>query len=163
LSPYLASIHIEDENEQAFSNADYIILVGAKPRGPGMDRIDLLKSNAKLFKSQSSMIEKGMKPDVKILVVGNPCNTNALAILNGSVKIKPGNVSALSKLDETRAIAAIANELQIPSFWIRNVGIWGNHSKTMVVDVSNAFYVKGLEPKTLHCDIPEGCMLRCMS
>ena len=121
-----------------------------------MDRKDLLKSNGELFKVQAKLIQKGLKENTKILVVGNPCNTNALAILKTSEKIKPSNITALSKLDETRAIALIANELKVPFHWIKNVSIYGNHSKTMVVDVSKAFYVKDLPSNSQMKDIQEG-------
>lgn len=144
-----------DENEDAFEDADYIILVGAKPRGPGMNRKDLLDSNGLLFKNQAKMIEKKCKPSTKILVIGNPCNTNALAILKSS-SIKPENISALSRLDENRAVALLANETGVPFSWIKNVAIYGNHSKTMVVDVSRAFYVKNFHHKTHFSDIKEG-------
>ena len=120
-----------------------------------MDRKDLLMANGKLFQTQAKMIEKVCKPSVKILVVGNPCNTNALAILTGNKKIKPENVTALSRLDENRAIGMISNKLDVPVGWIKNVGIYGNHSKTMVVDVSNAFYVKGYKQGVHAKDVKE--------
>ena len=153
--PFLSSIEIADENPDAFENADYILLVGAKPRGPGMDRKDLLESNGKLFKTQAKIIESKCKETTKVLVIGNPCNTNALAILKSS-SIKPENISALSRLDENRAISLIANKIQVPFQWIKNVAIYGNHSKTMVVDVSQAFYVKNFRHKTRFEDIKEG-------
>lgn len=131
-------------------------MVGAKPRGPGMDRKDLLESNAALFKSQAKLIDKGAKSTTKILVVGNPCNTNALAILRNSEKIREQNITALSKLDEIRAVAVVAKELGIPSHWVKNVTIFGNHSKTMVVDVSRAFYVEGLPRGANISEIAEG-------
>jgi malate/lactate dehydrogenase len=120
-----------------------------------MDRKDLLNSNGQLFKSQAKMIEKTCKKTTKILVVGNPCNTNALAILKSS-SIKEENITALSRLDENRALAVIASELGIRSHWIKNVAIYGNHSKTMVVDVTKAFYVKDLDPIATFNDIKEG-------
>ena len=159
LSVNFDSIEISAESEDSFKNADYIVLVGAKPRGPGMDRKDLLSANGKLFKHQAKMIEKTCKSTAKILVVGNPCNTNALAILTGSSKIQPENVTALSRLDENRAIGMIANVLKVPVSWVKNVGIYGNHSKTMVVDVSQAFYVKGLKDGVHADDIQESRFL----
>jgi malate/lactate dehydrogenase len=120
-----------------------------------MDRKDLLSSNGLLFKSQAKMIEKACKETTKILVVGNPCNTNALAILNNS-SIKPENITALSRLDENRAIALIANKLDVLASSVKNIGIYGNHSKTMVVDISEAFYTKNLTKKSSFESIKEG-------
>ena len=148
------------EDEEGYSNADYIILVGAKARGPGMDRKDLLKTNANLFKSQSIIMKKVLKPTTRILMVGNPCNTNALVMKNILTNISPENITALSKLDQNRAICQVSQKLNVPTANIFNVNIYGNHSKTMHVDITSAFYVDGVDVSTIKhfSDIQEGIL-----
>lgn len=159
----MESIEICDEDEQGFANADYIVLVGAKPRGPGMDRKDLLQSNSRLFQKQAGIINKVCKKTTKILVVGNPCNTNSLAMKDNLSEMKVSNLTALSRLDQKRAMNFIGKELDIESSRIFNVNIIGNHSKTLFVDISSAFYVKISENVNLLTirfeDIKEGIVI----
>ena len=117
------------------------MLVGAKPRGPGMDRKSLLSANYSLFQKQSKIIDAACKESTRILIVGNPANTNALAIKEGLTKIPSCNVSSLSRLDQNRAVGLLAKQLKVNVAQIFNVSIFGNHSKTMFTDVSDAFWV----------------------
>lgn len=129
------------------------MLVGAKPRGPGMLRKDLLEVNAKLFKKQAEIIDAASNCNTKVLVVGNPCNTNALAMQKVFKNIPKENITALSRLDQNRAIGIIAQKLKVSPKCLYNINIYGNHSKTLFVDISEAFYVSS--PKCVS-EINEG-------
>src|SRR3989338_8022960 len=125
--------------DEAFKDVDFAILVGAMPRREGMERADLLKANAGIFKVQGAALGKLASPNVRVLVVGNPANTNALLTLESSQGgLKPNQVSCLTRLDHNRAIGALAKRLHISTSQIKNVTIWGNHSATQYPDVSKA-------------------------
>lgn len=126
-----------------------------------MDRKHLLSCNYSLFKKQAQIISSACDAKTRILVVGNPSNTNALAIKNGLNNIPSTNVTSLSRLDENRAVGTLAKKLGVSNSQIFNVGIFGNHSKTMFTDVSQAFWVesdflKVNGPVFQYSDIPEG-------
>ena len=125
-----------------------------------MDRKDLLKTNANLFKNQSIIIKNVLKPTTRILMVGNPCNTNALVMKNILTNIPSENITALSKLDQNRAICQVSQKLKVPTANILNVNIYGNHSKTMHVDVSRAFYVNAIDVSNIQhlSSIQEGIL-----
>lgn len=136
-------VEVVDESPESFSNAHCVILIGGKPRLTGMSRMDLLKDNAEIFKSQAIMCEKGaVHPFCKVIIVANPCNTNAL-IFSEFIKIIPkSNITSLSMLDQLRAKKMIGNKLQKNGNDLKNVFIYGNHSNTMFVDISKAFLKK---------------------
>lgn len=113
-----------------FKDVDVAILVGAKPRGPGMERKDLLEANAKIFEAQGKAIDANAKKTVKVLVVGNPCNTNALITSSFAPSIPKKNITAMTRLDQCRAISQLSEQSKVPIEKIENVIIWGNHSAT---------------------------------
>jgi len=125
----------------AFKDADYAILVGAMPRREGMVRKDLLKANVGIFKVQGEALNEVAKRSVKVLVVGNPANTNALICQHYAPNIPLENFSALTRLDESRAKSQIANRLQVSVSAVKNVCIWGNHSNTQFPDVAHGYVV----------------------
>ncbi|MFA6119119.1 MAG: malate dehydrogenase [Parachlamydiales bacterium] len=122
-----------DANEMA-KDSDIALLIGAKPRGPNMERRDLLLENAKIFKQQGSAINEFAKKNVKVLVVGNPCNTNALIAMNNAPNIPKENFFAMTRLDQNRAKYQLAKKANIGVEEISNLVIWGNHSTTQVPD-----------------------------
>ncbi|XP_070576473.1 malate dehydrogenase, cytoplasmic-like [Ptychodera flava] len=119
----------------AFKDIDFAILVGAMPRREGMERKDLLKANAKIFESQGKALDQFAKKTVKVLVVGNPANTNALIAHKCAPSIPKENFTAMTRLDQNRAQAQVAARVGVPSNAVRNVIIWGNHSSTQFPDV----------------------------
>jgi malate dehydrogenase len=123
----------------AFKDVDYAIMCGAKPRSAGMERKDLLTGNAKIFEEQGNYFDKYAKKNVKVCVVGNPANTNALILAKNATSINPNNFTALTRLDHNRAVAQISEKLNIPSEKIKNVTIWGNHSSTQFPDIDYSF------------------------
>jgi malate dehydrogenase len=136
--PLLAGVVPTVDPAVGFKDVDYAILVGAFPRKAGMERKDLLEKNAGIFKEQGTAIEKFAKRTVKVLVVGNPANTNALIASHYAPSIPKENFTAMTRLDHHRASAQIADKLKVPVYDIKNVIIWGNHSATQVPDVSQA-------------------------
>jgi malate dehydrogenase len=122
-----------------FKDIDYAIMCGAKPRSEGMERKDLLTANAKIFEEQGKYFDKYAKKTVKVCVVGNPANTNALILAKNSPTISPNNFTALTRLDHNRAISQLSERLKIPNEMIKNVTIWGNHSATQYPDVDYSF------------------------
>lgn len=122
----------------AFKDADVIVMVGARPRGPGMERADLLQANAKIFQAQGAAMDKVAKKTCKICVVGNPANTNALIASHYAPSIPKRNFSALTRLDQNRAISQIAERTGATLEDINNIYIWGNHSATQYPDVNHA-------------------------
>jgi len=126
----------------AFKNIDVALLVGAMPRKEGMERKDLLAANAKIFVAQGKALDEVAKKTVKVLVVGNPANTNALIASKNAKSIPPQNFTAMTRLDQNRARAQIAQRLGSKSENVRNVAIWGNHSSTQYPDVHHAMFVK---------------------
>jgi len=133
----LDKIGVSDNPNEAFKDSDYAFLVGAKPRGPGMERSDLLQENAKIFSAQGKAINDGASRDIKVLVVGNPANTNALIAMSNAPDIDRDAFTAMMRLDHNRALARLASKLNCHSSEITNMTIWGNHSTTQYPDISN--------------------------
>jgi len=127
--------------EEAFTGIDYALLVGAFPRREGMERKDLLLKNAAIFKEQGQALDKFAKKSVKVVVVGNPANTNAYLAMTNAPSIPKENFSALTRLDHNRAKSQIAARLHIPNTSVHNVFIWGNHSSTQYPDVSHGYVI----------------------
>lgn len=146
--PLLHRIDITDDPETAFDDADYVFLVGARPRGPGMERKDLLAVNAEIFSRQGQALNKVASPDVKVLVTGNPANTNALIAIRNAPDLKPQNFSAMTMLDHNRAIGQLAAKCGVLASDIKNVIIWGNHSAKQYPDLHHA-KVKGQDALSL--------------
>lgn len=135
--PTLHSVITSDEPEVAFKDADYALLVGARPRGPGMERKDLLHENAKIFSVQGKAMNKVASRDIKVLVVGNPANTNALIAASNAPDINPAQFTAMTRLDHNRAISQLAAKTGAQTTEIKRMTIWGNHSATQYPDISN--------------------------
>jgi malate dehydrogenase len=136
--PLLEKISISDDPKSAFEGANIGLLVGARPRGPGMERSDLLEANGGIFKPQGEAINEVAADDIKILVVGNPANTNALIASSAAPDVPAGRFTAMTRLDHNRAIAQLANKLGKPVSSISNMTIWGNHSSTQYPDIYHA-------------------------
>ncbi|MGZ0019202.1 malate dehydrogenase [Nitrosomonas sp. wSCUT-2] len=136
--PLLAGIVTTDNPEVAFDNADIALLVGARPRGENMERKDLLAANGPIFIAQGKALNAAAKRDVKILVVGNPANTNAFITLKNAPDLDPGNFSAMLRLDHNRALSQAALKLRAPVSGIKKMIVWGNHSNTQFPDLSHA-------------------------
>jgi len=134
----LHGIVVTDQPETAFREADYALLVGAKPRGPGMERKDLLLENAKIFSVQGKALDAVASRDVKVLVVGNPANTNALIARENAKGLDPRNFTAMTRLDHNRAKAQLAAKTSTHVSAVRGVIIWGNHSATQFPDLAHA-------------------------
>ena len=122
----------------AFGDADVCVLVGAMPRKAGMERSDLLSANGAIFTVQGKAIADNAKPDAKVLVVGNPANTNALIAMSNAKGMDPGNFTAMTRLDHNRAISQLAAKLGVPVASIKKMTIWGNHSTTQYPDLFHA-------------------------
>lgn len=133
----LGNISISDDANEAFKDSEYAFLVGAKPRGPGMERSDLLQENAKIFSAQGKAMNDNASRDIKVLVVGNPANTNALIAMSNAPDINHNAFTAMMRLDHNRALAQLASKLDCHSSELANMTIWGNHSTTQYPDVSN--------------------------
>jgi malate dehydrogenase len=136
--PLLRKIDITDNAAQAFDGTNVGLLVGARPRGPGMERSDLLEANGGIFKPQGEAINAGAAGDVKVLVVGNPANTNCLIAMSNAPDVPPERFTAMMRLDHNRAIAQVANKLGKPVSSVTNMTTWGNHSPTQYPDLVNA-------------------------
>ncbi|MGC5172299.1 malate dehydrogenase [Microbacterium sp. DT81.1] len=134
----LADVEITDDPAVAFDGCNLALLVGARPRGPGMERADLLAANAGIFGPQGAALGAHAADDVRVVVVGNPANTNALIAAASAPDIDPSRFTALIRLDENRAKGQLAQALGAPVGDIRNVTIWGNHSATQFADVAHA-------------------------
>ncbi len=132
--PLLAGMVGTDDPEVAFKDADVALLVGARPRGPGMERKDLLLENAKIFTAQGAALNKVASRDVKVLVVGNPANTNAYIAMKSAPDLDPANFTAMLRLDHNRALSQLATKLGKPVGGIEKLVVWGNHSPTMYPD-----------------------------
>ncbi len=135
--PLLHSIVMTDDANIAFKETDYALLVGARPRGPGMERKDLLEANAAIFSVQGKAINEHANKNIKVLVVGNPANTNALICQRNAPSINPRNFTAMTRLDHNRAISQVAHKLGLASTQIQNMTIWGNHSSTQYPDIAS--------------------------
>ena len=136
--PLVSGIDITDDPNVAFKGTHYALLVGAKPRGPGMERSDLLAANGGIFKVQGKAINDHASRDVKVLVVGNPANTNAWTCMHYAPDINPRQFTAMTRLDHNRAIAQLAAKTGAKVSEIRKLMIWGNHSTTQYPDISQA-------------------------
>src|SRR3954452_19648740 len=136
--PLIDSIDIFDDAKQAFDGVNVGFLIGARPRSKGMERADLLEANGAIFKPQGEAINAGAADDVKILVVGNPANTNALIAMNNAPDVPNERFTAMTRLDENRAVAQLANKLSVAVTDINDLVVWGNHSPTMFPDLFNA-------------------------
>jgi malate dehydrogenase len=134
----LSSVIITDNVDVAFKDSNYAFLVGAKPRGPGMERKDLLQANAKIFSVQGKSINTHANRDIRVLVIGNPANTNALITSMNAPNINIGNFTAMTRLDHNRAIAQLAKKCGQHISSISRVIIWGNHSATQYPDIHHA-------------------------
>ncbi|MCC5815346.1 MAG: malate dehydrogenase [Leptospira sp.] len=136
--PLLSKVSVTSNMDEAFKDVNWALLVGSVPRKAGMERGDLLKINGGIFTKQGQAIEKNAADDVRILVVGNPCNTNCLIAMNNAKKIPANRWFALTKLDENRAKSQLAQKAGVPVSQVSNLTIWGNHSATQYPDFFNA-------------------------
>ena len=135
--PLLTSMVATADPKVAFKDADIALLVGARPRGPGMERKDLLEANGKIFGPQGQALSEVASRDVKVLVVGNPANTNCLIAMKNAPKLKPSNFTAMMRLDHNRALTQVAQKVGKPVSAVRKMSVWGNHSATQYPDVFN--------------------------
>ncbi|GAA6168208.1 malate dehydrogenase [Sessilibacter corallicola] len=133
--PLLAGMVCTDDANVAFKDADYALLVGARPRGPGMERKDLLEANAAIFSAQGKAINDNASKDIKVLVVGNPANTNALIAQRNAPDIDPRQFTAMTRLDHNRAMTQLAQKTDKTINDVKNLVIWGNHSSTQYPDI----------------------------
>jgi malate dehydrogenase len=136
--PLLHGVVTSDDANVAFKDADYALLVGSRPRGPGMERGDLLEANGAIFTKQGRALNDVASRDVKVLVVGNPANTNALIAMKNAPELKPEQFSAMTRLDHNRAVAQLAEKTGSPVAEVKGLIIWGNHSSTQVPDLNHA-------------------------
>ena len=134
--PLLAGIVQTDDATVAFKDIDYALLVGARPRGPGMERKDLLEANAAIFSAQGKALNDVASRDVKVLVVGNPANTNALIAQRNAPDLDPRNFTAMTRLDHNRAMAQLADKTDSTVNDVKKMTIWGNHSSTQYPDLT---------------------------
>ena len=136
--PLVAGITCTDQADIAFKDADYALLVGARPRGPGMERKDLLEANAAIFSAQGKAINDHANPAIKVLVVGNPANTNALIAQRNAPSINPRQFTAMTRLDHNRAMSQIADKADKTINDVKQMTIWGNHSATQYPDIHHS-------------------------
>lgn len=133
--PLLAGMVCTDDAAVAFKDSDYALLVGARPRGPGMERKDLLEANAAIFSAQGKALNDNASKDIKVLVVGNPANTNSLIAQRNAPDINPRQFTAMTRLDHNRALSQIANKTGTTINDVTHMTIWGNHSATQYPDL----------------------------
>ena len=145
--PLLAGMVGTDDAEVAFKDADIALLVGARPRGPGMERKDLLLENAKIFTAQGAALNKVASRNVKVLVVGNPANTNAYIAMKSAPDLPAKNFTAMLRLDHNRALSQLAAKAGVAVKDIKNMVVWGNHSPTMYPDYRFATVANGISLK----------------
>ena len=136
--PLLAGVDITDDPRKAFDGTSVALLVGARPRGPGMERADLLQANGGIFKPQGEAINAVAADDVRVLVVGNPANTNALIARTHAPDVPANRFSAMMRLDHNRALTQVAKKLGVPVSDVRQMTIWGNHSASQYPDLYHA-------------------------
>ena len=136
--PLLASVDIFDDPVQAFDGTNIALLVGARPRSKGMERADLLEANGAIFKPQGEALNAGAADDIKVLVVGNPANTNALILAANAPDIPAERITAMTRLDQNRAVALLAQKLGVGVDEVSDLVVWGNHSPSMFPDLFNA-------------------------
>ena len=136
--PLLAGVVQTDDANRAFEGADYALLVGSRPRTAGMERADLLSANGAIFTVQGKALADNASPDVKVLVVGNPANTNCLIAMRNAQGLDARRFTAMTRLDHNRAVAQVATKAGVPVTEIRRMTIWGNHSATQYPDLFHA-------------------------
>jgi malate dehydrogenase len=136
--PLLANIEVTDDPNVAFDGCNVGLLVGARPRGPGMERGDLLEANGGIFRPQGQAINAHAADDIRVLVVGNPANTNALIAMSNAPDVPSGRFTAMTRLDHNRALAQLSQRTGTPVADISEVAIWGNHSATQYPDITHA-------------------------
>jgi len=136
--PLLQDVEFTDDVNVAFKDTDYALLVGARPRGPGMERGDLLTANGKIFGPQGAAMNAHSSRDIKVLVVGNPANTNALITMKNAPDLNPRNITAMMRLDHNRSKSQIAEKTGSHSSLVEQMVVWGNHSATQYPDISYA-------------------------
>jgi malate dehydrogenase len=136
--PTLKDVIVTDDANKAFAEVNWALIVGAAPRKQGMERKDLLGMNGKIFVGQGQALAKNAASDVRILIVGNPCNTNCLVAYKNGKEIPAERWSAMTRLDHNRAVAALAKKAGVANETVTNVTIWGNHSSTQYPDFTNA-------------------------
>jgi malate dehydrogenase len=136
--PLLASTEIFDDAKKAFDGVEVALLVGARPRTKGMERADLLEANGAIFTEQGRALNEGASDNLRVLVVGNPANTNCLIAMNNAPDIPGGRFSAMTRLDENRAVAQLAEKVGVGVEDVQDLAVWGNHSPTMFPDLFNA-------------------------
>ena len=136
--PLLHGVVATDDPNVGFADSDYALLVGAMPRRKGMERKDLLTANSEIFSVQGKAINEHAKKDIKVLVVGNPANTNALITMANAPSIKHGNITAMTRLDHNRALSQLGTKTGTHSSEVKKLTIWGNHSSTQYPDISHA-------------------------
>jgi malate dehydrogenase len=136
--PLLRGIDISDDPKEAFDGCNVALLIGARPRSKGMERSDLLEANGGIFKPQGEAIAAAAADDVKVLVVGNPANTNCLIAMSNADGVPSERFTAMVRLDQNRAVAQLANKLERPVADVKRMTVWGNHSPTMYPDLVNA-------------------------
>ena len=146
--PLLAGMEAHSDPMTAFKDVDVALLVGARPRGPGMERADLLAANAQIFTAQGKALNAVAKRDVKVLVVGNPANTNAYIAMKSAPDLNPANFTAMLRLDHNRALSQLASRTGKPVTAMKKMVVWGNHSPTMYPDLRFAT-VGGVPAKDL--------------
>jgi malate dehydrogenase len=136
--PLLREVEVTDDQKEAFNGCNVALLVGAKPRGEGMDRSDLLEANGGIFKPQGEAINSGAADDIKVLVVGNPANTNCLIAQQNAPDVPRERFTAMTRLDQNRAMTQLARKANDLVAKVHNLAVWGNHSNTMYPDIFNA-------------------------
>lgn len=151
--PLLAEVKIGSDPSELFADVDCAFLVGAKPRGPGMERKDLLVENGKIFVTEGRALNEAANTDVRVLVVGNPCNTNCLIALRAAPRLSPHNFHAMLRLDENRAKGLLAKRAQCSISSIRSMVVLGNHSATQVPDYMHA-EIRGKSAVEVIADLP---------
>jgi malate dehydrogenase len=136
--PLLAGLDLHDSADEAFDGVNIALLVGSRPRTKGMERAELLSENGKIFTGQGKALNDNAAEDLKVLVVGNPANTNCLIAMNNAPDVPRDRFTAMLRLDHNRAIAQLANKLEVPVTEVTQMGVWGNHSPTMYPDLFHA-------------------------
>ncbi|SCY60693.1 malate dehydrogenase (NAD) [Nitrosospira sp. Nl5] len=136
--PLLAGVVVTDDSKVAFRDAGIAIMVGARPRSKGMERKDLLEANGAIFTIQGRALDEVARRDVKVLIVGNPANTNAYIAMRNAPGLKPENFSAMMRLDHNRAVWQVATRVGKPVLGVRKIIVWGNHSATQYPDLNHA-------------------------